>query len=140
MNKKLHKFFIIVLLILPLCACYLTVTTVERSNLFYGKRLFDEGLYRRAMNILLPLACDGNPEAQYAVGYMYYYGYGVAQDTDVGCFWISRSASKGYPPAQVAIHILNIKRINPVYGGKPSDSSLEHQLLSRSHTIKYRAY
>lgn len=90
------------LLSLPLMAC-ITPHYVKReyldAELQQGKRDFNNGYYKRGLRELLPLACDGSPEAQYAVGYMYYYGLGVAQDTDVGCFWIKRSADKGYPPA-----------------------------------------
>ena len=78
----------------------------EASYLAQGKRFFQAGYYRQALNELLPLAADGNAEAQYAVGYMYYYGYGVAQDTDVGYFWICRSARQGYRPAQEAIRLM----------------------------------
>ena len=75
----------------------------QMSELQQGKRYFEEGYYKRAMQQLLPLACQGVAEAQYAVGYMYYYGYGVAQDTDVGYFWIKCSANQGYPPANQAL-------------------------------------
>lgn len=73
------------------------------SEFQQGKRYFEEGYYKKAMQQLLPLACEEIAEAQYAVGYMYYYGYGVAQDTDVGYFWIKRSADQGYPPAIKAL-------------------------------------
>jgi TPR repeat protein len=77
-----------------------------QSELQQGKRNFEQGYYRRAMSDLLPLACDGVPEAQYAVGYMYYYGYGVAQDTEVGYFWIKRSADQHYAPAVQALNVI----------------------------------
>lgn len=79
----------------------------SRSELQQGQRYFNDGFYKRSMRLLLPLACDGNAEAQYAVGYMYYYGYGVSQDTDTGCFWISRSAERHYLPAQKAMEIIS---------------------------------
>lgn len=82
------------------------VVPANYSYLQNGKRLFEAGYYRRAMHDLLPLACDGNAEAQYAVGYMYYYGYGVAQDTDVGYFWIKRSADQHYAPAMRALNMV----------------------------------
>src|SRR5579872_4115846 len=82
------------------------------SELNQSQRSFEDGYYKRAMHELLPLACDGNAEAQYAIGYMYYYGQGVAQDTDVGHFWISRSAAKGYPPAQKALEMIDAKNKN----------------------------
>ncbi len=82
----------------------------SRSELQQGQRYFNDGFYKRAMRLLLPLACDGNPEAQYAVGYMYYYGYGVTQDTEVGCFWINRSAAQGYIPAEKALVIIRAEK------------------------------
>lgn len=85
--------------------CHLSIKSLE--ELQQGKRYFETGYYKRALCMLLPLACDGVPEAEYAIGYMFYYGYGVAQDTTVGSIWIHRAADKGYPPA---IHALNLIR------------------------------
>lgn len=82
------------------------VREVERSKLYAAKRAFDAGYYKRAKCLLLPLACDGNPEAQYALGYLYYYGYGVAQDTDVGYFWIKRSEEQHFPLAIKALSLI----------------------------------
>lgn len=82
------------------------LTPAQSRSYVEGKRYFEKGFYKRAMHELLPLACDGNAEAQYAVGYMYYYGYGVAQDTDTGCFWIHRSAEQGYKPAIKALPLI----------------------------------
>jgi TPR repeat protein len=83
------------------------------SELAQGERDFTQGYYKKAMHRLLPLACDGNAQAQYAVGYMYYYGLGVAQDTDVGYFWISRSAQKHFLPAQEALNTIQKNRLTP---------------------------
>lgn len=99
---------------LIICMCLLTLTGCATmsyspkttSMLQQGKRDFDGGYYKTAMRELLPVACDGNAEAQYAVGYMYYYGFGVAQDTDVGAFWINRSAQQHYQPAINALQII----------------------------------
>jgi TPR repeat protein len=84
------------------------LTPKMMSELQQGKRLFEDGYYKRSMRWLLPLACDGVAEAQYAVGYMYYYGYGVAQDTEVGYFWINRAADKGFVPAKEALKIITV--------------------------------
>lgn len=83
------------------------LSIANRSYLAQGKRYFEDGYYKRAMRLLLPIACDGNAEAQYAVGYMYYYGYGVSQDIDVGRFWIKRAADKGFKPAQEALGLMS---------------------------------
>jgi hypothetical protein len=86
------------------------------SELEQGKRLFQDGYYKRAMEQLLPLAAEGNIEAQYAVGYMYYYGFGAPQDTESGYFWIKRSADQHYQPA---IHALMIMDQEKRKHGKP---------------------
>jgi TPR repeat protein len=92
---------------LLLAACATTYSPQVTSELQQGQRDFNSGYYKRAMHELLPLACDGNAEAQYAVGYMYYYGYGVTQDIDVGGFWIERSAKQHYKPAIQAKELIS---------------------------------
>src|ERR1700733_4489009 len=99
------RILIVCLLSLSLLACA-TQSPRVISELQQGKRYFDEGYYKHAMHELLPIACDGDPDAQYAVGYMYYYGLGVAQDTDVGHFWIKRSANRRYVPAMRALEMM----------------------------------
>lgn len=98
------RLLFMIIIALSFSACATTAKpplhkTYTASMLQQGKRYFETGFYRKAMRELLPLACDGSAEAQYAVGYMYYYGYGVTQDTEVGRFWIQRSADQGYLPA-----------------------------------------
>lgn len=76
------------------------------SQLALGKQMFQDGYYKRALQQLLPLAAEGSMEAQYAVGYMYYYGLGSPQDTESGYFWIKRSADQQYQPAINALVII----------------------------------
>lgn len=105
----MFKLFFIALLSFLLIACAnlsKSLPPAKLSELQQGKRYFVEGYYKSALRNLLPLACEGIPEAQYAIGYMYYYGYGVAQDTDVGYFWIKRAADQKYPPAINALQII----------------------------------
>lgn len=104
----LIKSSVVGLLSLFLFACATPTTPSPRvmSELQQGKRYFDTGYYKKALHLLLPLASTGNAEAQYAVGYLYYYGYGVAQDTDVGYFWIQQSAREHYDPAIKALPLM----------------------------------
>lgn len=81
-------------------------TLIEEANLQQGERFFRSGYYKKAMHVLLPLACDGVADAQYAVGYMYYYGLGVTQDSDVGYIWIRRAADQHFQPAIDALHLI----------------------------------
>ena|SRR6516162_7446218 len=93
-------------LLLMSCATINMKKQYVSAALEQGKRDFNEGYYKRAMRELLPLGCDGHREAQYAIGYMYYYGLGVAQDTDVGYFWIKRSADQHFLPAIKALQLI----------------------------------
>jgi len=95
----------------------------NQSYLAEGKRLFEEGFYKSAMHELLPIAVNGNEEAQYAVGFMYYYGYGVSQDTEVGFFWIQRSANQHYEPAMQALQSIDAKRQDRSPQRKPYPSA-----------------
>jgi len=76
------------------------------EELQQGRLTFESGKFERAFCQLLPLAVDGVCEAQYAVGYMYYYGYGVPRDTVSGLFWIKRAADQHYHPAVQALLVI----------------------------------
>lgn len=90
--------------ILLLCLLLQSCMSAKMSqDLQLGKITFESGDYTLAFNRLLPVAANGNPEAEYAIGYMYFYGYGTTQDQSVGLFWIKRAAEKGYPPAIMAL-------------------------------------
>jgi DamX protein len=71
-----------------------------------GKSEFKAGDYKQAFHHLLPVAVQGRAEAQYAVGYMYYYGYGVPQDNESGLFWMERSASQNFESARKALEMI----------------------------------
>jgi len=49
----------------------------------------------------------GNPDAQYALGYMYYYGIDTVKDRDTALLWIQRSARQGQPLAKKAWALIN---------------------------------
>lgn len=65
------------------------------------------GEYEKAAAQLMPLAKNGNPQAQYTLGYMYYYGQGVKRDRTQGYFWMQQSAKQGNKSALQALELLN---------------------------------
>ena len=50
---------------------------------------------------------QGNPDAQYALGYMYYYGINTVKDPQTAVLWIKRAAAQGQPLAQKALSLIN---------------------------------
>ncbi|MFA5960373.1 MAG: tetratricopeptide repeat protein [Tatlockia sp.] len=88
------------LLILCITAC------VRHSNLNEGITCFHTENYRAAFIYLKPEAEKGQPDAQYAIGYMYYYGKGVVENRKQACIWITRAAKAGQPDARIALKII----------------------------------
>lgn len=99
--KCLLKLLIVVLFIPALAACL-----SSSLNLREGIQSFRVEDYRKAFIRLKPEAQKGQPDAQYAVGYMYYYGKGVVEDRKKAWFWINAAANAGQPDAREAVKIL----------------------------------
>lgn len=78
-----------------------------------GKVAFDCGNFKQAFIQLLPLAVKCSPEAQYAVGYMYYYGLGVEAHKESGLFWINQAAKQMYRPAIRALQLIEKNKSEP---------------------------
>ncbi|WED43959.1 tetratricopeptide repeat protein [Legionella cardiaca] len=78
----------------------------SRSNLIEGIKSFRVQDYRQAFVRLKPEAKKGRPDAQYAVGYMYYYGQGVVENRKKAWYWINKAAQAGQPEAVAALAIL----------------------------------
>lgn len=79
-------------------------------NLREGIKSFQIQNYRQAFIRLLPEAAKGQPDAEYAVGYMYYYGQGVIEDRKKAWYWINCAAKAGQKDAVQALTILEKKR------------------------------
>lgn len=107
-QKTVGVVFIAICLVLQSCA-----SAKMAQELQLGKMTFESGDYSLAFHQLLPLAAQGNPEAQYAVGYMYYFGYGTTQDEHAGIYWMEKAAQQGYSPAIVALEKIHGKRPKP---------------------------
>ena len=72
-----------------------------------GKEAFLTHEYVKASHLFEPLAVKGHSQAQYTLGYLYYYGLGIAQNSEVGKKWISSSAAKGNQRALKALELIS---------------------------------
>ena len=52
------------------------------------------------------LADDGNPEAQYHIGWLYANGYGVAVDVPLAMSWWEKAAASDHAPSQFALGMM----------------------------------
>ncbi len=79
----------------------------QQAQFTQGKALFLNKQYAAAAAILLPLAKQGHSGAQYTVGYMYHYGYGVPRNEKESVRWIATAAGRGNPQAKQALERIN---------------------------------
>jgi len=63
--------------------------------------------YNCSINKIQSAAENGSADAQYALGYMYYYGIGTVKDKQTADLWIQRSAAQGQPLAKKAWTLIN---------------------------------
>lgn len=91
---------LLLLLSLALLSGCASTNEPERSTRFQeGREAYLAGDYGEAFERLIVEAEEGNAEAQYTIGYMYYEGQGVSRDEDRALTWIRRAAENGSPRA-----------------------------------------
>lgn len=64
------------------------------------KKAFESGDYETALNLWMPLAQNGDAEAQNYLGILYYLGFGVNKDYKKALGWYEKAARAGYADAQ----------------------------------------
>lgn len=75
----------------------------QADNLQEGRAAIRAGDYDKAVRLLLPLAKDGDAGAQNAVGVLYAYGWGMAQDNRAAVEWFSKAAEQGLAKSQMSL-------------------------------------
>lgn len=68
-----------------------------------AKLAYYDGRYKDVFQMLFPIAASGNADAQYTLGYLYYYGQGVDKDEHQAMNWIQRAAAQGHEKAIKAL-------------------------------------
>lgn len=96
-NFSYFKALMLVFLLLVFPAAGWAQVTLEPSQIQLGSLSFDQ---------LQEAAQAGDPDAQYAIGYMYYYGKGVAANKTIALDWLKRAAVQGQPQAIKAMNML----------------------------------
>ena len=80
----------IILFVLLLAGC------ADNNSTMKGIQAFDAEDYAIAHEELAPLAARGNPEAQFYIAKMHYFGFGVPKDLDIAFIRYTDSAEQGY--------------------------------------------
>ena len=80
--------------------CLEDSVTIQTDSLSAALKYYDEGDYTKAVNLFLPLALNGNSQAQERLGYCFYKGYGVEQNYAQAVKWYRKAAGQGVSYAQ----------------------------------------
>src|SRR5712692_2733388 len=85
-----------------LCAFTILLCSVlsAAGDLESAKRAYQDKDYAKAFKEVMPLADQGNADAQFILGKMYWEGQGVLKDSDQAIKWFKLSAAQGNADAQ----------------------------------------
>ena len=90
-----------------LLLCLIAQNATAQSNRFEaGIAALQRGQYTTAFRSWLPLAEDGQPEAQLNLGHLYQEGLGVEVDYAAAFLWYQRAAESGLAEAQFNLGLL----------------------------------
>lgn len=131
--KRLLKF----VLMFSVCT-FLTACASQQLRLAQGKTSFIQQDYHQAFKTLEPLAVQGIAEAQYAVGYMYFYGYGTPQNNTLALKWMQSAAAQGLPQAAKALEMIQAQIVTQQNEGNPTFTNLPDNYAATIPTTAQR--
>ena len=107
---------------------------------FYLAKLYHEGHLvskdlKMAAKLYTEAAYNGHPEAQYTLGWMYFYGEGVPQNQEEAFLWFSE-ANEHEKKATDAIQFLQSQRNVVELGNHPAKTSFKEKVRQASNYVK----
>lgn len=91
-----------------LCVILVAACSTNSMNaMAQAKQDFIAQNYELSYQKVKPAADQGDADAQYALGYMMYYGKGTPRDADGSYVWFHKAAAQGQPQAIKALAMLN---------------------------------
>lgn len=87
-------------------ALMLVPAVVQAQDFDKGDAAYQAGDYATALQEWGPLAEQGNAEAQYSLGFMYWFGHGVLHDDAEAAKWYKRASLQGMAKASLNLGIM----------------------------------
>lgn len=95
--RNLAKVFTVLLVGVP------TAFADDAADIRAGNAALEAKDYQTAIHKFLPLAIEGNAEAQYRIARMYFHGHGVRKDYCASTIWVEKAARQKYAYAAIAM-------------------------------------
>ena len=93
-------------ILLTLAVLLFLPTEVWSADFQKGWDAYNRGDYATALREFTPLAEQGDADAQFNLGWMYYEGRGVPQDYETAVKWWTLAAEQGDPHAQFNLGVM----------------------------------
>lgn len=93
--------------------------------------------YGCSLTTLERSASSGNADAQYGLGYLYFYGIGTVRDTEAATLWIDRAAAQGQPLARRAQALMSQAKNR--YMETRHDKIVQHKRAAAAFTAEQSA-
>lgn len=78
----------------------------EKDHYLIGLRWYEYGEYDIALKYWEPLAEDGDCDAEFSMGLLYFEGRAVGRDYEKARVWWTKAANQGQPQAQNALGVM----------------------------------
>lgn len=88
----------------------LVCLSASADDLADASRLLAAKDYAKALPLYTKAAQAGNPEAQFRLAEMYWYGDGTAQDLNAARDWMAKAAAAGVPDAKESLAIIERRK------------------------------
>jgi len=107
-----------------ICCPLFIQSCATQTSLNTAQEQFQHGNYYQAFDDLHHYAERGDKDAQYAVGYMYYYGLGTAKDQNTARYWIRKAAEQNQTAAKHAMYEIthDMQQYSAVQAGVKNDT------------------
>lgn len=116
----IHKYLVNLLL-----TALTVVSPVYASNMEQAEQLMSVEQYPEALELIFPMAKEGNVSAQLRLANMYYQGQGLEKNYDKATYWICRaSESDGYLANKLRIK-MSLSMISENYQPRQCSSELD---------------
>ncbi|MDA9300631.1 tetratricopeptide repeat protein [Amylibacter sp.] len=104
--KQFHTNIIILIKIIPSSFLFLVLFTLGNitfANDGSGMKAFESGEYKKAYEIWLPKAKDGDPDSQAGIGVLFNFGFDVPKNNNEAMKWYRLAAEQGQSDAQAML-------------------------------------
>jgi len=96
--------YLLISFVVACSACAINPQVKIDETLEKAREEYKQKKYQETAITLMPLVREGNPDAQYTLGYLYFYGMGVPRNVNFGRQLIQAAAEQGNIRALAAIN------------------------------------